>query len=115
MNATGQALIQQIVEHVTCSVCGHHYGKSDVQIIGRREQVWAMKVHCRECRTKALLLAVVNDTGTRPVYTDLAPDEWERFRESPPISVDDVIQAHEYLQGYDGDFTDILEDPLPAE
>jgi hypothetical protein len=115
MNATSQALIRQIVEHVTCAVCGHHYGKSDVQILGRREQVWAMKVQCRECRTKSLLLAVVNDAGTRPVYTDLAPDEWERFRESPPVSVDDVIRAHEYLQGYEGDFTDILEDPLPEE
>ena len=115
MNATSQALIRQIVEHVTCAVCGHHYGKSDVQILGRREQVWAMKVQCRECRTKSLLLAVVNDTGTRPVYTDLVPDEWERFRESPPVSVDDVVRAHEYLQGYEGDFTDILEDPLPEE
>jgi hypothetical protein len=88
---------------------------SDIHILGRRDQVWAMRVHCRECKAKSLLLAVVNDNGTQPVYTDLAPEEWERFKDAPAISIDDVITAHEFLGLYDGDFTDILEDPLPDE
>ncbi len=115
MNPNSQALIRQIVAHVTCSVCGHHFGKNDIQVIGRRDKVWAMRVNCRECRTQALLLAVVGENGTRPIYTDLAPDEWERFMDAPPININDVIAVHNSLQSYDGDFTDILEDPLPEE
>jgi hypothetical protein len=115
MNPSSQALIRQIVAHVTCAVCGHHFGMSDIQVIGRREHVWAMRVNCRECRTQALLLAVVNEGAARPIHTDLAPDEWRRFNDSPPISVDDVIAAHQFIQSYDGDFSDILEEPLPEE
>ncbi|MBI4787584.1 MAG: hypothetical protein HY782_11115 [Chloroflexi bacterium] len=115
MNASTKALIQQIVAHVTCAVCGHHFATSDIQVVGQREHIWAMRIHCRECRTQALLLAVVNDRGTQPIYTDLAPDEWKRFKDAAPIAADDVIAIHEYLQVYEGDFTDILEDPLPDE
>jgi hypothetical protein len=113
MNANSQALIRQIVAHVTCAVCGHHFGMSDIQVIGRRDQVWAMRMNCRECRTQALLLAVVNEQGTQPVYTDLTPEEWNRFREAKPVTTDDVISVYRYLESYRGDFSDLLEEPLP--
>ena len=115
MNTSTQAVIRQIVAHVTCAVCGHHFGTSDIQVVGRRDQVWAMRVRCRECRSEALLLAVVNETGTRSTYTDLTPDEWARFEQGIPVSVDDVIAMHQFLEKYDGDLSEILDEPLPEE
>lgn len=112
---SSEVLIRQIAKHVTCTTCGHHFALNDIEFVGRRENVWAMRVNCRECRTKALLFAVVNKGTARSIYSDLAPEDWDRFKDSPAISVDDVIQVHEYIQAYDGDFTDILEEPLPKE
>lgn len=112
---SSQVLIKQIAARVRCSVCGHHFGVTDIQIVGHREQVWAMRVNCRECRTQALLLAVVEDKRARPVYTDLAPSEWERFKDGPPVSVDDVIEMHRFLQSYAGDWSEVMEEPLPNE
>jgi hypothetical protein len=114
-DATSQALIRQISARVTCNTCGHHFGARDIEPIGKRDNVWAMRVHCRECHTKALLLAVVNQGTARPIITDLLPEDWERFKESPTITLNDVIAIHEFVQNYDGDFTDILEEPLPKE
>ena len=114
-NSNGQALIRQIVANVTCAICGHHFGKSDFQVVGRRGNVWAMRVDCRECRTRALLFAVVSEGATQTAYTDLTPEDWERFKDSPPISTNDVVEVHEYMQRYDGDFSEILEEPLPSE
>lgn len=114
-DVTAQALIRQIAAHVTCAVCNHHLRANDIELIGKRENVWAMRVHCRECQTKALLLAVVSHGTARPFDTDLVPEDWERFESSPPISADDVIAVHEFIQSYDGDFSDILEEPLPEE
>ncbi len=115
MSSNSQSLIRQIVAHVKCAVCGHHFGVSDIQVVGRRDQVWAMRVSCRECRTQALLLAVVNERGMRPVYTDLYPDEWSRFRDAGAVSTDDLIRLHQYLAAYGGDFGDLLDEPLPDE
>jgi hypothetical protein len=112
---TAQELIRQIVAHVRCAVCGHHFASSDIQVLGRRERVWAMRVNCRECRTKGLLLAVLEGQSARSIYTDLEPDEWQRFKDKPPISTDDVIEFHQHISSYDGDFSEILDEPLPDE
>ncbi len=114
-NVITQALIRQIAARVKCAVCGHHFGTSDIRVIGHREQVWAMQINCRECRTQALLLAMVDGKMAHPIQTDLAPDEWSRFQDQPPISVDDVIAMHQHMQTYDGDFSEILEEPLLGE
>ena len=114
-DATSQALIRQIVANVTCTSCGHHFALNDIEFVGRRENIWAMRVNCRECRTKALLFAVVNHGTARSIYSDLAPEDWDRFKDSASISVDDVIAIHEYMQSYEGDFSEILEEPVPAE
>ena len=111
-NAITQAMIRQIVAHTRCAVCGHHFTKNDIQVIGRRENAWAMSVTCRECRTKALLLAVMAGGTPHPIYTDLEPTEWERIKSRPPISVDDVIEFYNHLSAYDGDFSEILDEPL---
>jgi len=114
-NAITQAMIRQIVAHAKCSVCGHHFTKNDVQVIGRRENAWAMSVTCRECRTKGLMLAVITNGTTQPYHTDLEPSEWARIKERPPISADDVVKVYEYLDAYDGDFSEILDEPLEEE
>ena len=114
-HAIPQEMIRQIVAHTPCAVCGSRFSVSDIRVIGRRENIWAMRVNCRECGTQALLLAVINETAAQSLYTDLAPDEWERFKNRPPISTDDVIAFHQYMRAYDGDFSEILEDPLPDE
>jgi hypothetical protein len=114
-NAITQAMIRQIVAHARCAVCGHHFSKSDIQIIGRRENAWAMSVTCRECRTKALMLAVMANGVTQPIYTDLDPVEWERFKARPPISENDVINFYAWLSAYEGDFSEVLDEPLADE
>lgn len=115
MNPTSQALIRQIVARVKCAVCGHHYGVSDIHIVGRKDQMWALRVLCRECRAQALILALVGKDNLQPIYTDLTADEWTRFQDQPIVSVDDVIAVHGFLSDYGGDFSDLPEEPLPEE
>ena len=63
----------------------------------------------------ALLFAVLTERAAQTVYSDLTPDEWTRFKDHPPISMDDVIAFHEYICAYAGDFSEILDEPLPPE
>jgi len=114
-NALTQALIRQIVARTRCTTCGHHFGPSDVRVIGRRDKTWVMSMQCRECRTQALVLAVVNDGVAQSFYTDLLPDEWERVKARPPNSTNDVIEFYRAMEAYDGDFSEIMDEPLPPE
>lgn len=88
---------------------------SDIHLLGKREQAWAFSVRCRECRNDALMLALVESGKTQPIYTDLTPSEWDRFKDKPRINEDDVIAIHRHIQAYDGDFSELLDEPLPPE
>jgi hypothetical protein len=109
------AMIRQIAAHATCTVCGHHFHINDFQVLGRRENVWAMRVNCRECHTHALFFAVLSEGVAHPLYSDLEPKEWDRFKGCGAISVDDVVAFHKYISEYKGDFSEILDEPLPPE
>lgn len=115
LNVNTQVLIRQIVARLRCAVCNHHFGASDLKVIGNRENVWAIRADCRECRTQALVLAVIGGGKAQPMHSDLTPSDWERFKAAPPISEDDVIAIHQHLQEYAGDFSEILDEPLPEE
>jgi|OpeIllAssembly_1097287.scaffolds.fasta_scaffold107975_1 hypothetical protein len=114
-NAITNAMIRQIVARIRCATCGHRYSTSDVQVLGKRERAWAISLKCRECHTQALVLAVIDNGATHPIHTDLSPSEWERFAPSPAISVDDVIEFHAWMSLYDGDMSEIMDEPLPPE
>ncbi len=117
MNQNGitRSMIRQIVAQARCSMCGHSYNVNDVRIIGKRDNAVAMSVACRECRTQALFLAVLGQGKTKPIYTDLAPSEWDRFKSRAAISVDDVIEFYLFMDSYDGDLSEIMDEPLPSE
>lgn len=108
-------MLKEIVTRLRCVVCERRFREKDVQIIGRRGKVWAMRVHCPMCHTPALLLAILTEHIAQTVYSDLTPDEWERFQDLPAISTDDVIAFHRFIQSYPGDFSEILDEPLPPE
>lgn len=114
-NAITQSMIRQIVAHARCATCGHSFNTNDVRVIGKRNNAVAMSVTCRECRTQALFLAVLGQSKTKPIYTDLTPSEWNRFKARPAISCDDVIEFYSFMDAYAGDLSEIMDEPLPQE
>lgn len=114
-NAITQSMIRQIVSQARCAMCGHSFNVNDVRVIGKRDNAVAMSVTCRECRTQALFLAVLGRGKTKPIYTDLTPSEWDRFKSRPAISSDDVIEFYRFMDSYDGDLSEIMDEPLPQE
>jgi hypothetical protein len=110
-----EALIREIASRIPCAACGRRYAQSDITVLGQVESLWALKLTCRQCRSLGLVFAVVHEDGTRPILTDLTPEEWEMVQQRPALSADDVIQMYRAMETYTGDFSEILEDPLPAD
>ena len=109
------ALIRVIVAQVPCATCRRRFSARDVQILDRRDKLAAMAVKCRWCGTEAILFALVNAQTALPIRTDLTPGEWARFQRAAAINENDVIQLHRTIQAYDGDFSELMDEPLPDE
>ncbi len=108
-------LIEKMARRLACSRCGWRYRPNDFTILDEREGASVMQVTCRHCRKQSVVVALVHRRRVKPVYSELDPDEWERFKPYPAVGADDVIAMHRVMSAYDGDFTDVLEDPLPPE
>jgi hypothetical protein len=102
-----------------CSVCHRAFEPDDIHVISRKPDVWMMVVQCLDCHARNFVAALVGDgdptaaqmalrqlsAEQRNGLIDLEP-EVEEPRE--PVNVDDVIEMHEFLNTFDGNFTSLF-------
>ena len=102
-------LIKHLVASIPCAVCQHCYEPDDVRIVEHHGEIWILAVKCDHCGTQGLVFAMIKEEEMETV-SDLAPQEWARFREMPRIDADDVLDVHEFLRDFDGDLVSLFED-----
>lgn len=83
-----------------CSVCGTNHARSDIRVLGKLDSAWIVRVTCSSCQTAFKLLVVVEEqkAAVTPVK-----EERPRVRQRPPVTLDDVLDAHERLSAHTGD------------
>ncbi|CAN5844386.1 hypothetical protein BH24CHL4_BH24CHL4_05260 [soil metagenome] len=97
-------------------------------MLSRKQDMWMMIVQCRDCQARSFVAALVGDaTSTSPSgqLFDFAASEFgfeERFEiqgvtehhesAAPALTIDDVIEMHQFLDDFDGDFKSLI-DSMP--
>ncbi|CAA9584279.1 MAG: Succinyl-CoA:3-ketoacid-coenzyme A transferase subunit B [uncultured Thermomicrobiales bacterium] len=116
---------QKVIDRMgRCGVCHHTFVPDDVHVVSRKPAMWTMVVECEECHARSFVAAVLDDGDPREAkeaLQDLSRSEFdgdpavgvlgrgddESFDPTPPLPVvttDDVIDVHEFLSSFDGDF-----------
>jgi hypothetical protein len=99
-----EAFLKRLFAKVNCGVCGQKYDVSNIKILDQEDGLWVLSVYCSSCGTQGLIAAVVQEGNITEVITDLTEAERERFHDSE-VGVDDVLEMHNFLKEFDGDFT----------
>ena len=91
-----------------CNVCGQNHSRSEIRVLGRLESAWIVRVTCAKCQTAFKLLVVLDHdhAAVSPIQEEPARDpgpKREPRRRKAPVSLDEVLDAHEFLRTYDGD------------
>ncbi len=101
-----------------CGICHRDFGPDDIHVISRKPDLWTMLVECDECHARNFVAAVLNDgdpeeaqvalrrlnesalkkTSAEPEIPSEAPPDGE------PVTAGDVVDIHEFLRDFDGDF-----------
>ncbi len=100
-----------------CAVCHQAFGPENIQVVPRRSDMWMMVVTCEECHARNFVAAVLGDgdpdqaqLALRQLSRDDSDADIEIMSEADeapdgaPVSIDDVIEMHEFLADFDGDF-----------
>lgn len=121
---TPEVQIKRIVLHRMdrCSVCHHAYVPEDIHVISRKPDMWMMVVHCTECQNRNFVAAVLRDGDTAEAQLALQrlstdaqesdiPSDLPQATAEPAVSSDDVLDMHEFLREFDGDFRGLFRKP----
>jgi len=97
-----------------CSVCHHLYEPDDIRVISRKPAMWTLLVECTECPARNFVAAVLHDGDPEEAQRTLrelsqSPSlgvtvEPSSGPELPPVTSDDLLDVHEFLADFDGDF-----------
>lgn len=102
--ASQERLLKQLVSTFRCHVCRRSFEREQVRVTARHEQLWIVSVRCTSCRNQQVFWVALKDREEEVVLRDVTEDEQERFDEMPPVNGDDVLDMHEFLTGFNGDF-----------
>ena len=103
-----EQFIKRFMTSPKCSVCGQHYEVDSVKVLGHQEDLWFLSVSCSACQTQCLVAAVVKESKTPKVITDLAEAELDKFKKMDKLTADEVLDMHSFLKGFDGDFSQLF-------
>jgi hypothetical protein len=98
-------IVQYLVAHTRCSGCGQHYETEDVHVHSHRGQVWLASMTCRQCGLRAMVMAALQPDGIPPEHADPEQAAWQAMG---PISDDEVLDLHRFLEGFRGDMQDLM-------
>ncbi len=101
--------LREQAKEYRCAACGADHGRSEIKLVGRVESAWIVRVVCASCRTEFRLLVVVDEAKAAAVNQDHP----SAVRRKPPVTPDEVLDAHEFFRTYGGTLADLL--AVPAE
>src|SRR5687767_6431969 len=109
-------LIQEHFTQLHCPYCDISFTQESVKLIREEEDYWVVKVSCTSCNQSAGIAIVgieYEEIGLREAkntnkYKEFTQIEEVKFSEQPPISVNDVIDAHRFIQDLGSDWMKYL-------
>ena len=96
-----------------CGACGQAYGQGQVRLIAQRGELCFVDLSCRHCGSQAVAIVTIQIGGgaasleTHDVGAHSA-DGATSSAPGPGISIDDVLDAHDFLADFDGDVQALL-------
>ncbi len=100
-----ERLIKRLMTSIKCSSCGQHYEVYNIDILGHSEDMWFLKARCSTCDTQCLVAATIKESRVSEVVTDLSEAELDTLADSDAVAVDDVLNMHNFLKDFDGNFS----------
>jgi hypothetical protein len=97
-------LLRQLISTFRCGICRRSFEHKHVRVAARHEHLWIVSARCTRCRNQQVFWIDVKDNGEETVLRDVSAVEEEQFAAMEAVTADDVLDVHEFLQDFDGDF-----------
>jgi hypothetical protein len=103
-----ERLLKQLISTFRCSVCRRGFQREHVRVAARHEQLWIVSVRCGLCRNQQVFWVALKENGDETILRDVSDAEEEQFAAMAPVTSDEVLDMHEFLKEFNGDFKDFF-------
>jgi hypothetical protein len=99
-----EEIIRQLLGSIKCGVCGQGFELANVNVMGKQDDVLFIQVVCSSCYTQCLVAVMLGERNTVKAVTDLGDAEFDKFINFGPVSSDEELEMHYFLNKFDGNF-----------
>ena len=109
-------IIEWLSYILKCPVCSNRYNLEKTKIVETREEKLntgaTLLIHtdCDKCKSSVVFSIAIDgpEIFSIGMVTDLTSSDTSKFKNSRPISSDDVLATHQFLKEFNGDFRSFL-------
>jgi len=103
MESAQERLFKQLLSTHRCTNCRHRFARDRFSVVARHEKLWVVSARCSACHLPQMFWVSLKH-GIQLAPQELTPKERERLEAMPALTSDDVLEMHEFLARFDGDF-----------
>jgi hypothetical protein len=92
-----------------CPVCGRSLKGCDVQVLSHEDERFHLQVTCAQCQVTFIVVLAIAGAAVEEVE-NVEPVE-EPVARAEPISVDEILDLHLYLKGFQGTLKELVHQP----
>ena len=97
-------LVLRLLTRLRCAECGRLYEPEEFAVVRRQEDVWVLSTRCRHCDDTCHVVVFMQLEVEPEPTVDLTPEELKAAAQRPAITADDVLDVHDLLREFNGDF-----------
>jgi hypothetical protein len=94
-----------------CPVCGRSLKGCDVQVLSHEEERFHLQVTCAQCQVTFIVVLAIAGGAVEEIESVVAEPTAEPVAALEPISVDEILDLHIMLKGFQGTLTDLIQQP----
>jgi hypothetical protein len=94
-----------------CPVCGRSLKGCDVQVLSHEEERFHIQVTCAQCQVTFIVVLAIAGGALDEIETVQAASTPEPAVALEPISVDEILDLHLFLKGYQGTLKELIQQP----
>lgn len=94
-----------------CPVCGRSLKGCDVQVLSHEEERFHLQVTCAQCQVTFIVVLAIAGGAVEEIEATTPETEAVPMVAAEPISIDEIIDLHLFLKGYQGTLTELIQQP----
>ncbi|HBG82015.1 TPA: hypothetical protein DDW69_04245 [candidate division CPR2 bacterium] len=98
-------ILEKLKSTLKCPLCGKAYDKNEIKYLGTFNFSYLLEMNCQHCDLAVMATVIMNPQKNK---LDLIRGELKKFEEAEEISADELIELHEFLDKFDGNFKKAL-------